>query len=86
MTTIYFLPIRLFLGTYTIRGLIQELEIPCRLRDFNVSKESNPLVVRNILMDIQGEENTFGSEKDLKEEITTLIEPHFKQNSTCFVN
>jgi alcohol dehydrogenase len=58
-----------------IKGLIKELEIPHRLRDFDVSKESIPLVVKNILTDIRGEDNSFvlGTD-DLKEKITSLLE------------
>jgi alcohol dehydrogenase class IV len=58
-----------------IKGLIQDLEIPHRLRDFDVSKESIPLVVKNILTDIRGEDNSFvlGTD-DLKEKITSLLE------------
>ena len=58
-----------------IKGLIQELEIPHRLRDFHVSKESIPFVVKNILMDIHGEENAFVLDTDeLNKEITQLLE------------
>ena len=58
-----------------IRGLIQELEIPHRLRDFHVSKDSIPIVVKNILMDIHGEENSFVlSTGELEGEITKLLE------------
>ncbi|WP_209123295.1 iron-containing alcohol dehydrogenase [Alkalihalobacillus sp. BA299] len=58
-----------------IRGLIEDLDIPHKLRDFNVPKESIPAVVENILKDIQGEENAFVlSTDDLKTEITHLVE------------
>nr|WP_263326599.1 iron-containing alcohol dehydrogenase [Neobacillus sp. Marseille-Q6967] len=58
-----------------IGGLIEDLEVPHRLRDFNVPRESIPLVVKNILKDIHGEENTFVlGTKDLTEEITNLLE------------
>jgi len=58
-----------------ISGLIKELKIPYRLRDFNVSKDSVPQVVKNILIDIQGEENGFVLDtKDLNAEITALLE------------
>jgi alcohol dehydrogenase class IV len=58
-----------------IKGLIEELEIPHRLRDFDVSKESIPLVVKNILTDIRGEDNSFvlGTD-DLNKQITSLLE------------
>ncbi|HZG70907.1 MAG TPA: iron-containing alcohol dehydrogenase, partial [Chondromyces sp.] len=58
-----------------IKSLIQDLEIPHRLRDFNVEKSSIPFVVDNILLDIQGEENSFVlGTQDLRKEITTLLE------------
>ena len=58
-----------------IKGLIQDLEIPHCLRDFDVPKESIPLVVKNILFDINGEENTFVLNTDeLHKEITSLLE------------
>ncbi|WP_077213301.1 iron-containing alcohol dehydrogenase [Bacillus dakarensis] len=58
-----------------IKGLIQELEIPHRLRDFQVSKDTIPLVVKNILTDISGEGNQFvlGTE-DIENDITRLVE------------
>ena len=40
-----------------IRDLIVQLEIPHRLRDFHVSKDSLSKVVKGILMDIKGEDN-----------------------------
>ncbi|WP_458413476.1 iron-containing alcohol dehydrogenase [Schinkia sp. CFF1] len=58
-----------------IRELIQGLDIPYRLRDFNVAKDSIPLVVENILKDIKGEENSFVLDtEDLNSEITALLE------------
>jgi alcohol dehydrogenase class IV len=53
-----------------IRGLVIQLEVPHRLRDFDVSKESLSKVVKGILMDIKGEDNqlvlkTGNSEMDL---------------------
>ena len=58
-----------------IKSLIQELDIPHRLRDFHVSKESIPFVVKNILMDIHGEENAFVLDTDeLNKDITQLLE------------
>ncbi|MEH7275862.1 iron-containing alcohol dehydrogenase [Neobacillus vireti] len=58
-----------------IRGLIQDLEIPHHLRDFEVKKESIPSVVKNILIDIQGEQNSFVlGTGDLNKEITSLLE------------
>jgi alcohol dehydrogenase class IV len=58
-----------------IKGLIHDLNIPHRLRDFDVSKESIPVVVKNILMDINGEENSFVMNTDgLEKEITELLE------------
>ncbi|OLO37901.1 hypothetical protein BTR23_13260 [Alkalihalophilus pseudofirmus] len=58
-----------------IKGLIEDLEIPHRLRDFNVSKESIPNVVKDILMDIQGEKNALVIDtQDLQKEITALLE------------
>lgn len=58
-----------------IKGLILDLDIPHRLRDFDVSKESITIVVKNILMDIQGEENSFVlNTNDLEKEITALLE------------
>lgn len=58
-----------------IRGLIEELEIPHRLRDFDVARDSIPAVVSNILVDIKGEENAFVlGTSDLREEITNLLE------------
>lgn len=68
-------PIKARMAPSLIKGLIQELDIPHRLRDFNVAKESIPIVVKNILMDIQGEENSFVlSTGELKGEITKLLE------------
>ncbi|MHA6258669.1 iron-containing alcohol dehydrogenase [Sporosarcina sp. CAU 1771] len=58
-----------------IGNLIKELGIPHRLRDFNVTKESLPQVIENILKDIQGEKNSFVLDTpDLKAEITKLME------------
>ena len=58
-----------------IRGLIQDLKIPHHLRDFEVEIESIPSVVKNILIDIQGEENSFVlGTGDLNKEITSLLE------------
>ncbi|MBM4761811.1 iron-containing alcohol dehydrogenase [Bacillus sp. B15-48] len=58
-----------------IKGLIQNLEIPHRLRDFDVSKDSIPTVVKNILVDIHGEENSFVlNTDDLHTQITALLE------------
>ena len=58
-----------------IGNLIKDLGIPHRLRDFNVPKESIPDVVKNILFDIQGEENSFVlNTKNLEMEITNLLE------------
>ncbi|WP_216829894.1 iron-containing alcohol dehydrogenase [Alkalihalobacterium elongatum] len=58
-----------------IKGLIEDLEIPDQLRDFNVSKESIPNIVKDILMDIQGEKNVIVMDtQDLSKEITALLE------------
>lgn len=63
------------LASTLIKGLIEDLEIPNRLRDFNVPKESIPSVVDHILIDIRGEENDFVLDtNDLKREITSLLE------------
>ena len=37
-----------------IRELIKKLDIPHKLRDFNVAKDTIPQVVENILLDIEG--------------------------------
>ncbi len=51
------------------------MEIPDQLRDFNVSKESIPNIVKDILMDIQGEKNVIVMDtQDLSKEITALLE------------
>lgn len=58
-----------------IRELIKKLDIPHKLRDFNVAKDTIPQVVENILLDIEGEENEFVLHtKNLRDEITTLLE------------
>ncbi|MBU8906247.1 iron-containing alcohol dehydrogenase [Desertibacillus haloalkaliphilus] len=58
-----------------IKDLIEKLEIPHRLRDFNVSREQLLPLVTNVLKDIQGEENSFVLQtEDLREEITSLLE------------
>ncbi|MBB6446613.1 iron-containing alcohol dehydrogenase [Bacillus benzoevorans] len=57
-----------------ISELIEKLEIPHRLRDFDIAKDSIPELVRNILVDIRGENNRFVlGTGDLEEEITTLL-------------
>ncbi|OHR70877.1 hypothetical protein HMPREF3291_06510 [Bacillus sp. HMSC76G11] len=58
-----------------IKDLIVNLEIPHRLRDFNVAKDSIPNIVKDILIDIKGEANPFVLEtKDLNKEIMNLLE------------
>ena len=58
-----------------IRDLVKSLEIPHRLRDFDVSQESIPKLIENILVDIRSEKNEFVIEtKDLKMEISKLVE------------
>ncbi len=58
-----------------IGGLIKDLKIPHRLRDFSISKERIPEVVENILIDIRGEKNSFvENTANLKKEITKLLE------------
>lgn len=60
---------------HLIRGLIEELELPHRIRDFNVSKDQIPTLIHNILIDIQSENNAFVlNSNNLREEITNLIE------------
>ncbi|SER86685.1 iron-containing alcohol dehydrogenase [Psychrobacillus sp. OK032] len=63
------------MASLLIGNLIKDLGIPHRLRDFDVPKESIPDVVKNILLDIHGEENSFVLDtKNLKMEITNLLE------------
>lgn len=58
-----------------IKELVIDLDIPHRLRDFNVTKEGINQVVQNILIDIRGENNPFVTGlKDLEMEIATLLE------------
>ena len=58
-----------------ISNLIEDLEIPHRLRDYNITKDSIPELVSNILVDIRGEKNSFVlGTGDLNEEITNLLE------------
>ena len=57
-----------------IGGLIEDLEIPHRLRDYQIAKDNIPELVRNILVDIHGENNRFVlGTGDLNEEITNLL-------------
>ncbi|MFC2948047.1 iron-containing alcohol dehydrogenase [Virgibacillus sediminis] len=57
-----------------ISGLIKRLEIPHRLRDFNIDAETLPQLVANVLTDIRGEENEFVMEtQELEKEINNLI-------------
>ncbi|SFD43355.1 alcohol dehydrogenase [Lentibacillus persicus] len=57
-----------------IADLIESLDIPNRLRDFDVKKESIPELIENILVDIYAERNDFVMETEsLEEEITRLI-------------
>lgn len=63
------------LASELIGNLIKELQIPHRLRDFDVSKDRIPEVVENILIDIRGENNNFVQDTaNLKKEITNLLE------------
>lgn len=62
------------LAPQLVRGLIEDLEIPHRLRDFNVSKDDIEKLVSNILIDIKSESNTFVLQtNDLQNRITSLI-------------
>jgi alcohol dehydrogenase len=57
-----------------IGGLIEDLQIPHRLRDFHIVKDSIPKLVSHILVDIRGEDNFFVmGTGDLEEEITNLL-------------
>ncbi|WP_085991180.1 iron-containing alcohol dehydrogenase [Oceanobacillus senegalensis] len=57
-----------------IGNLIKDLEIPHRLRDFEVPKASIPTLIENILIDIHGEKNAFVLQtENLDKEITNLV-------------
>lgn len=57
-----------------IKELIKDLDIPHRLRDFNISDEGINKVVENIVKDIKGQDNEFVSNtSDLKGDITMLL-------------
>lgn len=57
-----------------IRHLIEKLEIPCRLREFDVPEESIPQLINNILIDIKAEQNPFVIDtKNLNQAIEALI-------------
>lgn len=58
-----------------IKDLVIDLNIPHRLRDFQVEKESLGQLVENIMIDIGGEGNEFVMDtKDLRGEISKLVE------------
>ncbi|WP_338452748.1 iron-containing alcohol dehydrogenase [Niallia oryzisoli] len=63
------------LASKLIGDLIKKLEIPHKLRDYHIEKDSIHELVRNILVDIRGEKNSFvlGS-GDLHAEITNLLQ------------
>lgn len=57
-----------------IKNLIKRLELPHRLRDFNVKESDIDTVVANIMNDIESEKNEFVLEtKGLREQITILL-------------
>lgn len=57
-----------------IKELIVNLELPNRLRDFNVTERDIQQLVKNILIDIESEKNEFVLETDqLKQQITNLL-------------
>lgn len=58
-----------------IKNLVKTLRIPHRLRDFDVSIESVPTLIENILYDIRSEGNEFViGTRNLENEIKNLVE------------